>query len=788
MNYSEFCQPFYTSVKSTSGVKGKVSQPAIAEYFVRISLAEKADTELALSEDLFRKWFKGDREPSEELWKVMQKTFDEVAVTRALSNDLNEKAVEDLISSFCGDALNGIIPDKHALAAALAKQLKKLIEGFGLADDVIVEEIRAYIEVDEFPTYVSKSIAKYSKMKTLLYSSEEKPFDDFFVCNTISAEYVGFPLRHNQLPDDLKIENVTLAKLKERSRFVLLVGMGGIGKSMMMRHLFLSSIREYSKTGLLPILVTLREFGADNNDLFSIIVDSVHRFDISFSAAHLDKVLSEGKCQLLLDGLDEIKSADMKKFQQQLDSLIDRYSDNQFVMSTRRFSSFVELSRFTVFGMMPFSNQQALQLIDKLEYCPEEPRFKQQFREKLEKEYFRTHSGFVRNPLLLTLMLMNYRRFADVPEKKYVFYEQAYQTLLQRHDSDKLAYKRVFQSVTDPSDFTLVFRELCAKSYRKGDYEFDLKTFDKYFEKLHSVERLDSPLMKRDNFLFDVCHSACLMYEEGQTYHFLHRSFQEYFFADYYSRQDDSTLRKLGKSMESSDRVLFDDLYAMDMLYDLAPDKVERFIIMPFLESIFKKDDEFNDYWRFLAIGYSSWGYVITEQNYVQKYNMEEMAVGRHPFYRSNNEPSSQLMSLVIRVLQLPIDFPMIAKGDEFKYPELAVETIYAEKHVLKDGKLRAYPTVRIPRRLTKNKKFWKEEKQLMEQIITDENGEPVEFGHYYLFNFNDALKKPDKFGAIIELWSKDTCPARDIYFRVKDYYRSLVDKYASIDDDDDDF
>lgn len=72
-----------------------------------------------------------------------------------------------------------------------------------------------------------------------------------------------------------------------------------------------------------------------------------------------------------------------------------------------------------------FSNEQALQLIDKLEYCPEEPRFKQQFREKLEKEYFRTHSGFVRNPLLLTLMLMNYRRFADVPEKKYVFYEQA---------------------------------------------------------------------------------------------------------------------------------------------------------------------------------------------------------------------------------------------------------------------------------------------------------------------------------------------------------------------------
>ena len=41
------------------------------------------------------------------------------------------------------------------------------------------------------------------------------------------------------------INNVTLDELAKHSRNVLLVGMGGIGKSMMMRHLFLTSIREY---------------------------------------------------------------------------------------------------------------------------------------------------------------------------------------------------------------------------------------------------------------------------------------------------------------------------------------------------------------------------------------------------------------------------------------------------------------------------------------------------------------------------------------------------------------
>ena len=109
-------------------------------------------------------------------------------------------------------------------------------------------------------------------------------------------------------------------------------------------------------------------------------------------------------------------------------------------------------------------------------------------------------------------------------------------------------------------------------------------------------------MMKLDNFLFDVCHSACLMYEEGQNYHFLHRSFQEYFFADYYSRQDDTTLMKLGNYIDTAEKIEFDEGSAFDMLYDLAQDKVERFIIMPFLASIYDNEGDEDKYWLFLTI------------------------------------------------------------------------------------------------------------------------------------------------------------------------------------------
>jgi hypothetical protein len=85
----------------------------------------------------------------------------------------------------------------------------------------------ALLKVSDFPDYVSNSQAKYAKLKTLLYTSEERSFDEFFVCNTISR----IPGRHRRVPEDTMINNVTLDELAKHSRNVLLVGMGGIATS-----------------------------------------------------------------------------------------------------------------------------------------------------------------------------------------------------------------------------------------------------------------------------------------------------------------------------------------------------------------------------------------------------------------------------------------------------------------------------------------------------------------------------------------------------------------------------
>ncbi len=784
MTYSEFCNIFYATSKKKAALKGVSAQPDIAEFFIRTALDKEADKLLAFSENSFRKWFTGDRHPSKELWEAVDDNFDKKNFLEVIAFKLHDTVLRGVLGKSGVEIGDKEIPDKYAFANAVTMQFKSIVEGNGEGENVLVEAYFKFTSTNEFPDYIRKSHEKYSKMKTLLYTYEEKNFDDFFVCNSICKDIrkAGFAHRRSRIKDDEIINNATLDDLAQKSNFVLLIGMGGIGKSMMMRHLFLESIKQVGKTNVYPIIITLREFGSEINSLFDLVVESAHRFDVTISSSHLHKMLLEGRCQLLLDGFDEVRQSDMESFQRQLDAIIDKYPLNQYVMSSRRFSSFVGLSRFVSMAIMPFNHKQAIELIDKLEFCPEEPKLKQKFREHLINRLFETHEEFVTNPLLLTLMLMNYHRYSDVPERKYLFYEQAYETLLQRHDADKLAYKRIFHSVNDPSDFTKVFREFCAKSYRKGDYEFSESKFGEYFDKLKSVERINLPLMKVENFLFDACNSACLMYEEGQSYHFLHRSFQEYFFADYYSRQNDSVLRKLGEYIRKAKPMKFDDGSALDMLYDLAPDKVEQFIFIPFLEEIFEIDNEDDSYWKFLKYGYDTWEYSLFDCDKLKSHGKPIEYMGATDF----NPPSSNIFSLICRVRKLQAEIFMKVNDARLAKTNLINGIIWGEKFC---NNREVYDTpmhlVWVSKDTTMDM-VEKRSRRCNVAIILDDEKKPVEFGYHYCFDFDLAITEPEEYKDVLSHWERESCLAYKNYQNIKSYYYALKEAYSDFDNDDD--
>jgi len=130
---------------------------------------------------------------------------------------------------------------------------------------------------------------------------------------------------------------------------------------------------------------------------------------------------------------------------------------------------FVEFERFSVFSTCELDQEQAVELIDKLDY---ESGSKQRFMDALNEKLYKKHRSFASNPLLLTMMFLTYDESGSIPEKIHLFYEQAFEALFSRHDRRKGGYVREWRSGLARDSFKLVFASFCCKTYYHNKLEF----------------------------------------------------------------------------------------------------------------------------------------------------------------------------------------------------------------------------------------------------------------------------------------------------------------------------
>lgn len=249
--------------------------------------------------------------------------------------------------------------------------------------------------------------------------------------------------------------------------------------------------------------------------------------------------------------------------------------------------------------LQPFSKEQALELIEKIEFREDEPDIKAKFKLALEKNLFNTHREFANNPLLLTIMLMTFEQYAEIPSKMHIFYREAYSALSQKHDANKGGYKRQLKTGLNADRFSDYFSEFCMRTYHDEKFELTDAEFEKYFNSLKVHDRFPDENVTASAFLKDLLSAMCLMYYESAKYAFTHRSFQEYFCALFFSKQKDKTLKHIGDFFENRTARMRGDK-TFSMLYDMIPDHVEEYIFIPFIEDIVSECEEADGYWTYL--------------------------------------------------------------------------------------------------------------------------------------------------------------------------------------------
>jgi len=598
-------------------------------------------------------------------------------------------------------------------------------------------------DIGEYEGYLSNAYSKYSQTKTLLYNDTPRDFYSFYICNDVSQKIFikKYTYRTNT------IHNATAETLKRCSNFILISGTGGLGKSMMMRHLLLDAINHYDETKKIPIFIPLKDYNDTYDSLLEYTYEKFESLGGTDSIITFSDMLIGGKCLLLFDGLDEIKSDFRKNFEHDLDLFTDKYTNNMFVISSRPTGSFVSLHRFTVLDLCPFSKEQALALIDKLEFRPDEPAIKSNFRKELDTNLFITHREFTQNPLLLTIMLMTYEQFAEIPSKMHIFYREAYTALSQKHDASKGAYKRVLKTGLTADQFSDFFAEFCARSYRDEKFEFTDVLFDKYFNLLHERTKAHFEISASD-FRDDLVENMCLMYYENNKYHFTHRSFQEYFCALYFSRQKDKTLQHIGDFFENKKSRNFTDK-TFDMLYDMIPEKIEEYIFEPFLTSLFKECDAEDGYWTFLQRMYPVLSYEDGETNYC-----------------SLNTPESFLYDSIINICKLR----GYLRNDDLPFDKRFVtnEWVYLDEEY-EDTDIETGSLIDI------------EEVPLEYEEIY---GIPEIVGRNYEIHIDDILQKPDVNQKLLALLDDDDFPLKYEYLNVRGYMQKLIERQKIMGDD----
>lgn len=587
-------------------------------------------------------------------------------------------------------------------------------------------------EAGEDAEYLNRAYDEYNKIKTLLYSEIEHKFYDFYVCNNLSianSSRYNASLMASRMPINSKGVVYDAEALKIKNRMVISAP-GGYGKSMMMRHALLSTIKQYRKQRVLPIMVNIRDYDFQGS-IESLFYEAYTNLGGECTEKSFEKKLKKGKLLLILDGLDEVQQRAFSKFERLLNKFAAKNAQNYIIVTSRPYSEFINLNGFKHYTLEPFTKNQALELIERIDFKKDTPDVKNKFKILLDQYLYEGYKSFANNPLLLTLMLITYGDKLEIPESMPEFYDAVYNVLTYKHDHEK-GFHRDLELKINLDEFKKIFTEFCFETYYDGRYTFTKDQVVNYFSKLESAMELDVD-NQGSSFANDITQSVCIMLEDAGHYDFIHRSFQEYFVARYLSLSSDDDFKEIGKDV-STNPGFIESEFVFEMLYYMQPEKVEKYVFLPYLREIFNN---------------------VNFEDFLVKY-------AKDISYRTDTCSMALFMSTKDWILNLISRLKLKNRG----YSHISIPDSFKQHRDL---------IIKIPL-LTKNDTLEKvdEDNVLFANMFLNDCEIDIK-SDTYTIDFPTLIKEKEKYSDIYEVYVSKKSPYYMLYTDLKRYYDSLV-------------
>lgn len=397
-----------------------------------------------------------------------------------------------------------------SIGAALATLFKEPIQKGGniLHDEFI------HIFDSGLPEYIDSFYDKYSNTKTFIYRDEKVKFYDIF-----------FPINISNRTD--VFNTVDLKSLFEKKQFITIIGSAGSGKSMLMKHIFLSTVNNSFR---IPIVIELRNLNDFNGNIYDYVSNILSKNEIAKTTKIIHRILKQGKFIFLFDGYDEIYSSSKDRITTDIEEFVDIYSKNIFVVTSRPGSNAESLQRFDNFYVQSLTSEQ-IESFTKLQFKnTEDADSVDKILSVIKSPSNKDYKDYLSSPLLLSMFIFTFKVYPELPKYKSKFYSNVFDTLCTKHDSftKKGFWLHERKSGLQNEDLENILKWFSYVTFFKGKYNFD-ETYLK--DTLKEIIQKLKLTCKIDDLVYDLTVSIAIIIQDGTEFTFPHKSLQEYFTA-----------------------------------------------------------------------------------------------------------------------------------------------------------------------------------------------------------------------------------------------------------------
>ncbi len=358
-------------------------------------------------------------------------------------------------------------------------------------------------------------------------------------------------------------------------RKVLITETAGMGKSTMLKFLFLDVLLQ---NHAVPVFIELRSLRGVKS-VEDYVLSQLTDIDKDLGQEVLKALADKGWFVFFFDGFDEVGVSERERVVTLLQKFINQAHLNCFVLSSRPDVALGSFANFVEYVVQPLKREEAYELLRRYDNTGS---YAERIIEHVDQQDLREeYASFLKNPLLVSLLFKAYTYNESIPVKKVVFYRTVYDSLYWQHDHSKGSFVREKRSRLDVDSFHRILRVLGMLSITREQVEF---TVDQLSEAIAECKDVHPDLVFSEaDFISDLQSTVPVFQRIGDSIKWAHKSFTEYFAAQFIYADEEDRRKALSKISTGRDVDRF--LGVLDFYKESDPKDFREIIILPILRA-----------------------------------------------------------------------------------------------------------------------------------------------------------------------------------------------------------